>query len=388
MEIPKQNSDRFAQRFPSSLANPAKSPLILNTAIALPDFVHSQEEIRGILAQWLAGRPGLAEKTDAILTNALVERRYSVRPAAWYMKHTSVTERSEVYREEMARLCERAATEALTGAGVAPEEVDLIISTSCTGMMIPSVEHHLMNRMPFGQYTRRQPITEMGCVAGALAISHADDFLRGRPESAVLVVSAELTTLTAQVEDFSMANVISAALFGDGAAATVIAGDRFAACGNGTTPALANGRRLPARIVATRSVFFPDSLDVMGFDNTDTGLKIVMLPKVPRFVREQVPKHLPPFLEEQGLRLPELTHYLLHPGGRKVLEGLEKKLSLTRKQTRISWEVLQNYGNLSSTTVLYVLHQFEREVRPRPGEYGLMMAVGPGFSAEFLLLQW
>ncbi|MCZ6532760.1 MAG: type III polyketide synthase, partial [SAR324 cluster bacterium] len=140
--------------------------------------------------------------------------------------------------------------------------------------------------------------------------------------------------------------------------------------------------------VATRSVFIPDSLGLMGFDNTDTGLKIVMLPQVPRFVRQQVPKHLLPFLEEQGLRLKDLSHFLLHPGGRKVLEGLEKKLSLTRKQTRISWEVLQNYGNLSSATELFVLHQFEREVRPRPGEYGLMMAVGPGFSAEMVLLQW
>ena len=361
---------------------------LLNTAIALPDYAYSQEEIRGIVANWLVDRPEQAKKADAILSNALVKRRYTVRPAAWYLEHTSVTARTEVYREEMIRLCERAATEALKGAGVEPEQVGLIISTSCTGVMIPSVENHLMNRMPFGQYTRRQPITEMGCVAGALAISQADDFLQAHPESAALVVSAELTTLTAQVEDFSMANVVSAALFGDGAAATVMAGERFTARGNGADPALENGGRLPVRIVATRSVFFPDSLGLMGFDNTDTGLKIVMLPQVPRFVREQVPKHLLPFLAEQGLRLEDLSHFLLHPGGRKVLEGLEKKLSLTRKQTRISWEVLQNYGNLSSATVLFVLHQFEREVRPRSGDYGLMMAVGPGFSAEFLLLQW
>ena len=363
-------------------------PSLLNTAIALPDHVYGQEEIRGFLAQWLAGHPEEAKKADSILTNILVKRRYTVRPAAWYLENTSVTARTEVYREEMVRLCERAATEALKGAGVEPGQIGLIVSTSCTGLMIPSVEHHLMNRMPFGQYTRRQPITEMGCVAGASAISQADDFLRVHQESAVLVVSAELATLTAQVGDFSMANVVSAALFGDGAAATVMAGERFSPRGNGAGTDLGNGRRLPARIVATRSVFFSDSLDVMGFENTDTGFKIVMRPSVPRFVRQQVPKHLLPFLEEQGLRLKDLSHFLLHPGGRKVLEGLEKKLSLSREQTRISWEVLENYGNLSSATVLFVLHQFEREVRPLPGDYGLMMAFGPGFSAEFLLLQW
>lgn len=363
-------------------------PLLLNTAIAVPDYEYSQEEIRGLVAQWLADRPELAKKADSILTNILVKRRYTVRPAEWYLENTSVTVRAKVYREEMVRLCERAATEALKGAGVEPGQVGLIVSTSCTGLMIPSVESHLMNRMPFGQYTRRQPITEMGCVAGATAISQAADFLRMHPESAALVVSAELTTLTVQLDDFSMANLVSAALFGDGAAATVMAGERFTANRNGADPAGKNGRHLPAGIVATRSVFFPDSLDIMGFDNTDTGFKIVMLPRVPRFVREQVPKHLLPFLEEQGLRLGDLSHFLLHPGGRKVLEGLEKKLSLTRDQTRISWEVLQNYGNLSSTTVLFVLDQFEREVRPRPGDYGLMMAVGPGFSAEFLLLRW
>ena len=361
---------------------------LINTAIALPDYAYSQEEFREIVAYWLADRPEQVAIANTILTNVKIKRRYTVRPATWYLEHTSVTERSKVYREEMIRLCERAATDAMTGAGVEPEQIGLIISTSCTGIMIPSVESYLMNRMPFSQYTRRYPITEMGCVAGALAASHADDFLKAYPNSAALIISAELTSLTAQVKDFSMANVISAALFGDGAAATVMVGEQFEIHGNGATPSSENGHRLPARIIATRSIFFPDSHNLMGFENTDTGLKIVMLPGVPRFVRQQVPRHLLPFLEEQGLRLRDLSHFLLHPGGPKVLEGLEKTLSLTREKTRISWEVLRNYGNLSSATVLFVLHQFEREVRPRPGEYGLMMAVGPGFSAEFLLLQW
>ena len=361
---------------------------LLNTAIALPDHAYSQAEIRAVVRQWLAGDPDKAAKADSILANAEVERRYTVRPAPWYLEHTSVTERTEVYREEMVRLCERAATQALAEAGVAAEAVSLIISTSCTGIMIPTVESHLMNRMPFGPNTRRQPITELGCSAGAGAIAQADHYLRAYPDEAVLVLSAELPTLTAQVSDFSMANVVSAALFGDGAAATVVAGERFAAARANGARGDGNGVRLPARIIATRSVFFRDSLDLMGFDNTDSGLKIVMLPKVPRFVHQEVPQHLLPFLEENGLRLADLSHFLLHPGGRKVLEGLQKKLALSPAQTRISWKVLRDYGNLSSATVLFVLHHFEQEVTPRPGDHGLMLAVGPGFGAEFILLQW
>jgi alkylresorcinol/alkylpyrone synthase len=265
----------------------------------------------------------------------------------------------------------------------------MILTTSCTGVMIPSVETYLIPRMGFRPETRRQPATEMGCVAGAWALGRAHDYLRAYPASAVLVVAAELATLTGQVTDFSMANIISAALFGDGAAATVVVGPEFSGPGRpALTAGLPETRARAARILATRSHLFPDTPELMGFDVTDGGLKIVLSPRVPRFIRQNLPGVLASFLEEHGLRRSDLKHFLLHPGGRKVLEGLQRELNLTPEDTRFSWRVLGEYGNLSSATVLVMLHHFEQEARPEPGDLGLLMAVGPGFCAELVLLQW
>lgn len=357
--------------------------MVLNTAIALPAHVHSQEQIREMIVAWLSHDPEKAQKAAAVLTHGEVRRRFTVRPLPWYLEHTTVTERSRVYGEEMIALCEAAARDALAGAGLEPDRIGLIISTSCTGVMIPSVESHLINRMGFRPETQRQPVTEMGCVAGAWALSRANDYLRAYPGSAVLIVAAELASLTAQVTDTSMANIVSAALFGDGAAATVTVGPDFPRNGHA-----GQSSRRPARILGTRSVLFRDTPELMGFDVTDGGLKIVLSPRVPRFIRQNLPGVLAPFLEEHGVRRGDLAHFLLHPGGRKVLEGLERELNLTPEDTRFSWHVLREYGNLSSATVLYMLHFFERQAAPQAGDLGLLMAVGPGFCAELLLLQW
>jgi alkylresorcinol/alkylpyrone synthase len=364
---------------------------LLHTAIALPPHAHTQEQIRAVVRGWLAHDPQRAARADAVLANALIARRYTVRPAEWYLAHPALGERSAVYREEMIRLCEQAAREALHGAGVPAEAVGLIVSTSCTGLMIPSVEAYLMNRLPFRPDTRRQPLTALGCAAGAAAIGQAATWLQANPERAALILSAELASLTAQVGDFSMANIVSVALFGDGAAATVAVGNRYAPRGGRSGNGAAHGAipaRRPARVLATRSVLFPDSEGMMGFDLGDGGLKIFLLPRVPRFVRSELPGRLDDFLAEQGLRLADISHFLLHPGGRKVLEGLQERLPLTPEQTRLSWQVLRDYGNLSSATVLFLLHHFERDVRPQPGQFGLLAAVGPGFAAELVLLQW
>ena len=370
------------------------NPEFVATAVALPDYSHSQEQVIGYLRAWLAEEPEKAAKAAAILGNAEVARRYTVRPAEWYLAHRSVTERSEVYREEMVRLSERAATEALASAGMEPGEIGLIVSTSCTGLMIPSVESHLMNRMAFRATTRRLPLTELGCVAGAAAVSQARQFLRTEPESAVLVIAVELASLTAQLEDFSLTNIVAASIFGDGAAAAVVLGahhPRSSANGGGAPSGKSGGGRNPrlrARIVASRSVLFPETLEMMGFLNTDSGLKIFLSPRVPRFIREALPGYLRPFLADHGLAFEDLSHFLLHPGGRKVLEGLERELGLSQSHTQLSWDVLRDYGNISSATVLFLLHRFGQVVEPNPGDHGLMMAVGPGFSCEMVLLQW
>ena len=252
------------------------SATLLSTAIALPEYSHSQEQIGDYIALWLAGRPELAARARSVLAHAEVERRFTVRPAPWYMEHVSVTERSEVYRDEMIALCGRAARDALEISSVDAEAIGLIISVSATGFMIPSVESHLMNRMPFSPHTRRMPLTELGCAGGTAAVAHADTYLKAHPQSAALIVACELPSLTAQVSDFSMANIVSASLFGDGAAGAVVAGEKFVWDGAGGKaspgPAGTAGpeQRPAPRIIATRSVLFPGSEDLMGFDNTDS----------------------------------------------------------------------------------------------------------------------
>lgn len=365
---------------------PVASAALLNTAIALPDHVYTQEEIGEVVRAWLAHDPQRAAKAAAVLDHAEIARRYTVRPAEWYLAHTALGERSAVYKDEMIRLCEQAARQALAGAGVPAEAVGLIVSTSCTGLMIPSVEAYLMNRLPFRSDARRQPLTALGCAAGAAAISQAATYLQAHPERAALILSAELASLTAQVGDLSMANIVSVALFGDGAAATVAVGPRYE--GPGAPGSAGAPTRPAARVLATRSVLFPDSEELMGFDLSDGGLKIFLLPRVPRFLRRELPGRVAAFLGEHGLSLEDLRHFLLHPGGRKVLEGMQDRLHLTPAQTRLSWQVLRDYGNLSSATVLFLLHHFEREAAPQPGDTGLLAAVGPGFSAELVLLQW
>ncbi len=362
---------------------------LLNSAIALPEHAYSQDELAGFVGAWLADRPELAQRALAILANSGVKNRYTVRPPPWYLAHTSVSERSVVYREEMVRLSESAARQALAGAGMEPAQIGLVISTSCTGLMIPPLESHLFNRMGFRPETERMPLTALGCVAGASAVAKAATFLDARPDAAVLIVSTELASLTAQVEDFSMANIVSAALFGDGAAATVVGGERFrgAACG-GQGPGNGGPIRRAPRVVGSRSVHFPDTLDMMGFDNCDSGLKIFLSPQVPRFIRNKLPEHIHSFLADHGVAREGLRHFLLHPGGEKVIAGLEQKLRLSPAESRFSRAVLRDYGNLSSATVLFMLHHFEREAEPAEGDLGLLLAVGPGFCAEMALLQW
>jgi alkylresorcinol/alkylpyrone synthase len=375
--------------------NQASQSCVRHTSVALPRYVHSQDSIRDAIVAWLSTEPEKAAKAQTVIANSEVRQRYTVRPLDWYLQHPSVTERSAVYAEEMVALCEKAARAALDGAGVRPHDVGLIVTTSCTGVMIPSVETHLIQRMGFRPETRRMPATEMGCVAGAWALGRAHDYLCAYPDSAVLVVAAELASLTAQATDRSMANIVSATLFGDGASAAVLTGPAFAPAHSapgvpGTGPGFNSdaSRARPARIVASRSYLFPGTPELMGFDVTDSGLKIVLSPRVPRFIRQNLPPVLAGFLEDHGIGRSDLKHFLIHPGGRKVLEGLQKELSLSEDDTRFSWKVLREYGNLSSATVLVMLHHFEQEARPAAGDLGLLMAVGPGFCAELVLLQW
>jgi alkylresorcinol/alkylpyrone synthase len=307
-----------------------------------------------------------------VIDNSKVDRRYSIFPVDYLIEPRPLAQTTREYREHGILLARRVAQDALDRAGMTPEDVDLIVTVSCTGVMIPSVDAYLAHQMGFRPNVRRLPITELGCAAGAAGLSRAWEYVLAYPGSTVLLIATELPTLTFQRKDFSQANLISAVLFGDGAAATVITGRESAG---------------PA-ILASESYLFPDSLEAMGFDLRDTGFHIVLAKEVPQLIRDRIGGLVDDFLARHALTRKQMKAWLLHPGGQKLLAYMEQELGICRCQVQPSWDVLRDYGNLSSASVLFVLKEWLERQQMNSGDRGLLAAFGPGFSAEMLLLQW
>ena len=344
-----------------------------SSATAHPPYQYDQAEVIAALPLWLNADRRLLALAQRVFENAAVQTRYGCRPLLDLEQPLPMTETSRLYHESACTLGERVVRQSLTRANIRPEEVDLIITTSCTGFMIPSLDAYLVNTLGLSKHVKRLPVTELGCAAGGVALARAFDYLCAFPHHTVLVVAVELPSLTFQFHDLSPANVVSCALFGDGAAAIVLSGE--------PQP----GR---PRILATESTLFPQTTEVMGFDLRNTGFHIVLSTEIPELVRAEVPQLVSRFLGVRGVSVCDISHFLLHPGGRRVLEGLVECLEITSEQATVSKSILRDYGNLSSASVLFILDRFLTTEQPRPGDLGLLLAFGPGFSAEALLLQW
>jgi len=282
------------------------------------------------------------------------------------------------------------AARCLRAARLEAADIDLLITVSCTGIMIPSLDAHLVGTLGFRPDVRRLPITELGCTGGAAALARGCDFIRGFPEARVMVIAVELPSLTLQRDDLSPANLVSSALFGEGAAAVVLAGGIDAGArpmdagpgGNG------HGSGGGVRVLETLSHTFPSSTGALGFDLCDDGFHPVLSRDVPDLLRAEIGGLVATLAARAGLTREQLSCFVLHPGGRKVLAALEDELDLPRGETQPSWDVLRDYGNQSSASVLFVLHEWLTRRHPPCGAHGLMAAFGPGLSAELLLLRW
>jgi alkylresorcinol/alkylpyrone synthase len=353
-------------------------PTIVQTATAVPTHLLTQESVRETLCQLL---PLPAHRRPAILAmfdRALVATRHSVLPLDRLRERRSLNENSAIYREHAVELGRRVAGRCLTEAGVPARAIDLVITVSCTGIMIPSLDAHLANQLGFRPDVKRLPITELGCVAGAAALGRAHDFLRGRPDGHVLVVAVELPTLSFQHDDLSLAQLVSNALFGDGAAAAVLSGyPRPSAAG---TPG--------AAILEVESHLFGDSLEALGFELRDDGFHVLLSKDLPERLRGSLCLVVDRVLDRAHLRRGDLKSFVLHPGGRRILHAIEEALGIEGPSTQPSWDVLRDHGNVSSAAVLFVLDRWLREQRPRPGDHGLLAAFGPGLSMELAVLQW
>jgi alkylresorcinol/alkylpyrone synthase len=308
--------------------------------------------------------------------HAAVDRRYSVAPLNQLGTARGITEVQAHYREHAITLGRQVAAEALARARVEAREVDLLITTSCTGIMIPSLDAHLVNELGFRADVRRLPITGLGCVGGAAALARAHDFLVGFPEARALVVAVELPSLSMQRADLSLAQLVSTAIFGDGAAAALIDGGAATRAGPGV------------RILETLAHIFPESTWALGFDLQDDGFHSVLSKEVPILLKSEIARLVRVLAERRGLSRDELSCFVLHPGGRKILAFAEEELGLRRDDTQPSWDVLRGFGNQSSASVLFVLHEWLTKRQPASGAHGILAAFGPGLSTEMLLLKW
>ena len=345
----------------------------MSVAKKLPKYVKETKEIMPFVKQWMQDQESrFQRKVLKIFEGAGVDKRYSIMDAEEVFLNTSFEEKNNIYIKEVTKLAEQSLLKCLKKARLQPNDIDYIITVSCTGIMIPSMDAYLINSLQMRQDVVRLPVTEMGCVAGISGIIYAKNFLKSNPNKRAAVISVEASTATFQMEDYSMANIVSAAIFGDGAASAVLSSYK---------------EDKGPRIKDESMYHFYNSIDIMGFKLVNTGLQMILDKKVPEIISINFPKIIHPFLERNNLKIEDINHLIFHPGGKKIVHTVEGIFRTYGKNIDDTKEVLRLYGNMSSATVLYVLERFMDGDR-QEGEKGLMLSFGPGFSAQRILLEW
>ena len=322
---------------------------------------------------WLEGKDErFVRKVKKIFEGAAVNKRYSIMDPIDVFTKTSFEERNNIYVREVIDLGEKVLEKALYEANWKPEDLDFIITVSCTGIMIPSLDAYLINKLKLRQDIVRLPVTEMGCAAGISGILYAKNFLKANLGKRAAVIAVESPTATFQLDDFSMANIVSAAIFGDGAACVLLS---------------SNEDDDGPEIIAEEMYHFYDNIDMMGFKLTNSGLQMVLDVEVPETIASHFPAIIHPFLAKNNFKIADIDYLIFHPGGKKIITIVESLFLDLGKNIDVTKEVLKLYGNMSSATVLYVLEQIMNN-KPTKGEKGLMLSFGPGFSAQRILLEF
>ena len=343
-------------------------PHILSLATAVPPHPLGQPEVALRARHLFATSAGADfERLMPVFAHAGIERRYSSVPIEWYERAHGWAERNALYLEHAVPLLEQAAGDALALAGLRPEEIDAIVVVSTTGVATPSLDARLIERLPFRRDVRRLPIFGLGCAGGVIGLSRAADLARAAPDSRVLFLVVELCALCFRKDDTTKSNIVATALFGDGAAAAVLS-------------CRGNGPRLGAAGEHT----WPQSLDIMGWDVAEDGLRAVFSRDIPALVRHHMRDVTGDFLARRGLRSADIDYFVCHPGGAKVLTALEEAFDLAPGALADARGVLRDYGNMSAATVLFVL---ERALRTGISGRVLMTALGPGFTAAFQVIE-
>jgi len=340
----------------------------------LPPHRYTQAELTAAFTEMCLGPDGNQALLARLHANAQVSVRHLVLPLEQYATLTGFGESNDLFIAHAVQLGAAALTGALQRAGIAPDEVDVVISTTITGIAVPSIEARIAQLVGLRPDVKRMPLFGLGCVAGAAGIARLHDYLIGHPNQVGALLSVELCSLTVQRDDHSVANLVASGLFGDGAAAVVAVGANRPAPG--------------PRVLDSRSHLYPDSEQIMGWDVGAGGLKIVLDAQVPAIVQQYLGQDIRSFLAAHSLQVDDVGAWVSHPGGPKVIEAIEAELGLSGDPLELTWRSLDQIGNLSSSSVLHVLRDTLDKRSLMPGTPGMLMAMGPGFCSELVLLQW
>ena len=343
------------------------TPSVASVAVEFPSHRHSQDEVITALADFAGPEFRRFAATSG------VETRQLALPLSRYRELSGFTEANAAYLDIALELGERALKSAFAQAEIEPSEVDVVFSTTVTGLTVPSLEARLATRLGFRPDVKRVPLFGLGCVAGAAGMARVHDYLRAFPSHVAALLAVELCSLTIQRDDHSIANLVASSLFGDGAAAVIATGADRPAVG--------------PKLVATRSRTYPDTEDVLGWKIGTAGFQIVLSVEIATVVEKYLGDDIRNFLADFRLTTADISRWVLHAAGPKVIDAVENVLDVPKDAFDITRKSLRNNGNLSSVSVLDILQDTMTDPPP-PGSLGLMIAMGPGFSAELVLLSW
>ncbi|RFC77889.1 3-oxoacyl-[acyl-carrier-protein] synthase III C-terminal domain-containing protein [Streptomyces sp. AcE210] len=343
---------------------------------ALAPHRRAQSEITDMVARTCLPEGTDRRVLDRLHRSARVDSRHMTLPLDQYEELDGFGAANDVFIASATDLGGRAVRDALRMAGLSAADVDLLIFTSVSGISTPSIDARLAVRLGLRRDVRRLPMFGLGCAGGAAGLARMHDYLIGRPDHVAVLLSVELCSLTFQRNDATMANLVATGLFGDGAAAVVGFG------------ALRPAETAGPTIVDTRSHLYPDTGRFLGWDVGDSGFRVVLDPRVPDVIRRHLADDVEGFLGDHGLKTKDVTAWVCHPGGPKVLEAVTEALDLPCGALDVTWRHLAEVGNLSSSSVLHVLRDTLADHRPPPGTPGVLLAMGPGFACELVLLRW
>ena len=345
---------------------------VLSVATAVPSYQVSQEGAKGFAREMFGGAFRDVERLLPIFDHSEIENRHLCVPFEWAREDHTFPQKNSLYVEHALDLTEKAARRAMDRAGVEPEDVGSVFFVSTTGISTPSIDSQLLPKLGLSEHTRRVPIWGLGCAGGAGGLARAAEHAQVYPEKVVLLIGVELCSFTYQRWDLSVANLISTALFADGAAAVVLG------VSSDDGP----------EILGSHSTTWPGTQDIMGWNLVETGLQVQLSRSIPDLVRNRVPETLRQALSSLDLEFEDIKHFVTHPGGARVLEAFEEVFGLEPGGLALSREVLRYYGNMSSATVLFILERLMESGDAAPGDHGVLSAMGPGFSAEHVFLRF